>query len=55
MTANNFMADVGDSYTAFVNGAPRTGGKVDLDALIDYMGAHPNLTAPPAFRSTQLP
>ncbi len=55
VTANNFMADGGDSYTAFVNGAPRTGGKVDLDALIDYMGAHPNLTAPPAFRSTQLP
>jgi 2',3'-cyclic-nucleotide 2'-phosphodiesterase (5'-nucleotidase family) len=55
VTANNFMADGGDSYTAFVNGAPRTGGKVDLDALIDYMGAHPNLTAPPAKRSTQLP
>ena len=55
VTANNFMADGGDSYTAFVNGAPRTGGKVDLDALIDYMGAHPNLTAPPALRSTPLP
>jgi 5'-nucleotidase len=55
VTANNFMADGGDSYTALVNGAPRTGGKVDLDALIDYMGAHANLTAPPAKRSTQLP
>ena len=55
VTANNFMADGGDSYTAFVNGAPRTGGKVDLDALIDYMAAHPNLTAPAARRSTQLP
>jgi 2',3'-cyclic-nucleotide 2'-phosphodiesterase (5'-nucleotidase family) len=55
VTANNFMADGGDSYTALVNGAPRTGGKVDLDALIDYMGANPGLTAPPAARSTQLP
>jgi 5'-nucleotidase len=55
VTANNFMADGGDSYTALVNGAPRTGGKVDLDALIDYMGPHANLTAPPARRSTQLP
>ncbi|MGH3658835.1 MAG: bifunctional metallophosphatase/5'-nucleotidase, partial [Micromonosporaceae bacterium] len=55
VTANNFMADGGDSYSAFVNGAPRTGGKVDLDALIDYMGAHPGLTAPPATRSTQTP
>ncbi|HEX6937405.1 MAG TPA: bifunctional metallophosphatase/5'-nucleotidase [Actinomycetes bacterium] len=55
VTANNFMADGGDSYTAFVNGAPRTGGKVDLDALIDYMKANPNLGAPPAARSTQLP
>lgn len=25
------------------------------DALIDYLGAHADLTAPPAFRSTQLP
>jgi 2',3'-cyclic-nucleotide 2'-phosphodiesterase (5'-nucleotidase family) len=55
VTANNFMADGGDSYSAFVNGAPRTGGKVDLDALIDYMTAHPNLGAPPAARSTAAP
>jgi hypothetical protein len=49
------MADGGDSYSAFVNGAPRTGGKVDLDALIDYMKANPNLGAPPAARSTAAP
>ncbi len=55
VTANNFMADGGDGYSAFVNGAPRTGGKVDLDALIDYLGAHPALTAPPAARSTATP
>ncbi|HEU4910908.1 MAG TPA: bifunctional metallophosphatase/5'-nucleotidase [Actinomycetes bacterium] len=55
VTANSFIADGGDSFTAFVNGAPRTGGKVDLDALIDYFKANPNLAAPPAARSTQLP
>ncbi len=55
VTTNNFMADGGDSYTALVNGAPRTGGKVDLDALVDYFGAHPALTAPATPRSTQIP
>ena len=55
VTTSNFLADGGDSYPAFRNGTPRIGGKVDLDALIDYMGAHPALSAPPAARSTQLP
>ena len=41
VAANNFIADGGDSFTAFVNGAPRTGGKVDLDALIDYFDGTP--------------
>ena len=55
VAANQFIADGGDSFTAFVNGAPRTGGKVDLDALIDYFAANPGLGAAPATRSTQLP
>jgi len=55
VAANNFIADGGDSYTALVNGAPRTGGKVDLDALIDYFTANPNVGAPPAARSTPTP
>ncbi len=55
VAANNFIADGGDSFTAFVNGAPRTGGKVDLDALIDYFKAHPGVGPAPATRSTQLP
>ena len=52
VAANNFIADGGDGFTAFVNGAPRTGGKIDLDALIDYFTANPNVGAPPAARST---
>ena len=55
VAANNFIADGGDSFTVFVNGAPRTGGKVDLDALIDYFTANPNVGAPPAARSTATP
>ncbi len=55
VAANNFIADGGDSFTALVNGAPRTGGKVDLDALIDYFRAHPGVGPAPATRSTQLP
>jgi 5'-nucleotidase len=55
VAASNFLADGGDSYTAFVNGSARTGGKVDLDALIDFMEAHANLAAPPAARSTATP
>ncbi len=55
VAANNFIADGGDGFTAFVNGAPRTGGKVDLDALIDYFAAHPGVGPAPATRSTQLP
>jgi 5'-nucleotidase len=55
VTVSNFLADGGDTYPAFVNGAPRTGGKVDLDALIDYLGSHANVAAPPAARSTPVP
>jgi 5'-nucleotidase len=55
VTTSNFLADGGDTFPAFKNGTPRIGGKVDLDALIDYMGAHPALSAPPMARSTPLP
>ncbi len=47
VTTSNFLADGGDAFTAFRNGTPRLGGKVDLDALVDYLGAHPALSAPP--------
>ena len=54
VTANSFIAEGGDSFTALVNGAPRTGGKVDLDALIDYFKANPNVGAPAPARSTRV-
>jgi len=55
VTASNFLADGGDSYLAFRNGTPRDGGKVDLDALIDYLGANSPVSAPPVARSVPLP
>jgi 2',3'-cyclic-nucleotide 2'-phosphodiesterase (5'-nucleotidase family) len=55
VTTNNFMADGGDSYTALVNGAPRTGGKVDLDALVDYFQKHSPVSGPATPRSTMVP
>jgi 5'-nucleotidase len=55
VTVSNFLADGGDSYLAFRNGTPRIGGKVDLDALIDYFGASSPLSAPPMARSVAVP
>jgi len=52
VAANNYIATGGNGFTAFANGAPRTGGKVDLVALTDYFTANPNVGAPPAARST---
>ncbi|MGV8965271.1 MAG: bifunctional metallophosphatase/5'-nucleotidase [Cellulomonas sp.] len=55
VAASNFLADGGDSYLAFRNGTPRTGGQVDLDALVDYLGATSPVSAPPAARSVPVP
>ncbi|WP_407344071.1 bifunctional metallophosphatase/5'-nucleotidase [Pengzhenrongella phosphoraccumulans] len=55
VAASNFLADGGDSYLAFRNGTPRTGGLVDLDALVAYLGANSPVSAPPAARSVAIP
>ena len=38
ISVNNFLADGGDSFTALRQGTNRTGGGVDLDALVAYLG-----------------
>ncbi|MCA0181372.1 MAG: bifunctional metallophosphatase/5'-nucleotidase [Actinobacteria bacterium] len=43
----NFLANGGDAFTAFTGGTNLLGGKEDLQNLVDYLGAHPNLTPPP--------
>ncbi len=37
ISVNNFLADGGDSFTALRQGTNRTGGGVDLDALVAYL------------------
>lgn len=44
----NFLADGGDSFTAFQGGTNRLGGPEDLGNLADYFTAHPGLTPPPS-------
>ena len=46
VAASSFLADGGDSYLAFRNGTPRTGGQVDLDGLVDYRGVNSPVGAP---------
>jgi len=41
LTANSFMAAGGDNYSVLTEGVNRVIGPVDLDALIDYIGALP--------------
>lgn len=41
VTVNSFLAAGGDNFTVLTQGTDREGGPVDLDALIDYLGALP--------------
>ncbi len=42
----NFLADGGDSFTAFTNATNVVGGSGDLEGLVAFFKSHPNLTAP---------
>ena len=42
----NFLANGGDSFTAFTDGTNVLGGNEDLANLVAYFGAKPGLTAP---------
>lgn len=55
VSVNNFLAAGGDGFTEFTKGTDLAGGPVDLDALVAYLGAHPNLAPPPADRITVVP
>jgi 5'-nucleotidase len=55
VSVNNFLAAGGDGFAEFTKGTNLAGGPVDLDALIAYLGAHPNLAPPAADRITRLP
>ncbi|MGB3594945.1 MAG: cell wall-binding repeat-containing protein [Ornithinimicrobium sp.] len=42
----NFLAEGGDSFTAFTDGTNLLGGPEDFKNLVDFMGANPGLVAP---------
>lgn len=42
----SFLAEGGDSFSAFKNGTKLLGGPEDLAAFVAYLGANPGLTAP---------
>lgn len=46
VTVNSFLADGGDDFSAFTNGTDRTGGGIDLDEFIAYLGTE-SPVAPP--------
>ncbi|MBQ6644202.1 MAG: bifunctional metallophosphatase/5'-nucleotidase [Saccharopolyspora sp.] len=52
VAVNNFLAGGGDGFSGFTEGTDVTGGPVDLDALLGYLGAHPGIVPPPADRIT---
>ena len=55
VTMNNFLAEGGDNYTVFRQGTNPLGGAVDLDALVDYFGAHSPVAPGPQNRITLVP
>ncbi len=46
VTVNSFLADGGDAFTAFTDGTDRTGGGIDLDEFIAYLGASSPVSPP---------
>jgi len=57
VTTNQFIADGGDGFTVFreISPAVRTGGGIDLDALIAYFGAESPIAPPGTDRVNELP
>ena len=54
VTANNFLADGGDDYNVFREGTERTGGDVDVAALVAYFESFSQVAPGPQDRITRL-
>ena len=54
VTANNFLADGGDEYAILRQGTERTGGDVDVAALVAYFEAASPVAPGPQDRITRL-
>jgi 5'-nucleotidase len=51
---NNFLASGGDGFSVFNEGTDQLGGEIDLDALVNYFGAHSPVAPGPQNRITRL-
>ena len=54
VTVNSFLADGGSGFHAFTEGAERTGGEIDLDALVAYVVAAGAVFPKPQDRITRV-
>ncbi|MET8761279.1 bifunctional metallophosphatase/5'-nucleotidase [Lentzea sp. NPDC004782] len=55
VTINSFLQGGGDGFSEFIKGTNVTGGGIDLDAFVAWLGAHPGEKAPATDRITQIP
>jgi 5'-nucleotidase len=51
---NSFMATGGDGFSVFTEGAGTVGGALDVDAMLDYLQAHPVVHPPATVRVKRL-
>ena len=54
VTVNSFLADGGDGFTVLTEGTERTGGEIDLDALIEYFSSASPVAPGPQDRISRL-
>lgn len=54
VAANNFIATGGDGFNVFTQGTEPIGGPIDLDALIDFLSAVPEIEPPNTGRIIRL-
>jgi 5'-nucleotidase len=54
VTVNSFLAGGGDGFSILLDGTDRLGGDLDLDAMVDYMGANSPVAPPPVDRITRV-
>jgi 5'-nucleotidase len=55
VAANNFLVGGGDGFSVFTQGTDLWSGALDIDALVDYFGAHSPVAPPSLNRITMVP
>ena len=54
VTVNSYLADGGSGFSVLEEGKDRTGGEIDLDALVDYFAEAGTVPPGPQDRITRL-